>query len=128
MADKKRGCKAQKVVYSQEPEKYIAELEMKRRREEEAEAKAKEPPPPEKTKVPPKSGMSDRGLQRCRRLYISKVGIDEEKRVKLTVYTPVPDERIIETLTVRTPQDFQRVKMSFMAKYRIPPENIVDQR
>lgn len=84
-----------------------------------------EPPPPEPQRVvvPPKVGMSEAALRRCRRLSLVSMG---EGRVRLEVRPPEPDNRVLEQLIVRTPQDMTRVKTAYMAKYRIPPENVVE--
>lgn len=80
-------------------------------------------PEPKRVVVPPKVGMSEAALRRCRRLSMVSLG---EGRTRLEVHPPVPDDRILERLIVRTPQDLARVKMAYMAKYRIPPENVVE--
>jgi hypothetical protein len=74
--------------------------------------------------VPPKSGMSPAALRRCRTLVVAPIGDPEDHRQKITVYSPGPNERVLDTLIVRTPQDLSRVMRSYRAKYRIPSENV----
>lgn len=74
--------------------------------------------------APPKAGMSIRGIERCRRMLIRPVGDVEDRRTQVLVYAPAPDNRIISEQIVRTEQDLARVRMAFMAKYRIPKENV----
>jgi len=87
-------------------------------------------PDPEKPVqvTPPKGGMSEAALARCRRLTITDVSDEDSPfRKELMVHPPSPDDRVLETIVVRTPQDLARVKRSYMAKYRIPPENITEE-
>lgn len=82
-----------------------------------------EPPEPKRMVVPPKVGMSEAALRRCRRLLMVSLA---EGRLRLEVRAPEPDDRILEQLIVRTPQDVARVRTAYMAKYRIPPENVME--
>lgn len=80
---------------------------------------------PRPVQIPPKAGMSPEALRRCRRLKVSAY-VGDGPRWKLEVLGPEGDNRILAHETVRTPQDFARVKRAWMGKYRIPPENVTE--
>jgi len=99
----------------------------------EAVYEEQERPPPEEVPErptqfqPPKGGMSEAALKRCRRLIITDAEVTGVYRKLLTVKGPAGSgAKVLEQLSVRTPQDLARVRRAWCAKYRIPPENVTE--
>lgn len=67
------------------------------------------------------AGMSPLALSRCRKLLIRK---QLDGHVKLEVTDPRLNGKVVAEYLAKNAQDEMRVKRSYMAQYRIPPENI----
>ncbi len=69
-------------------------------------------------------GMSPAGLKRCRTLLITDEGDESVFRKRLEVIDPRKPGHPVASLVVRTRNDFERVKRSYMGRFRIPLENV----
>ena len=70
----------------------------------------------------PKPKMTAAALARCRSMTIEY--LDDRNRVHLQVFDPKRPGKPVASSIVRTPQDMNRYKRSWMQLYRIPEENI----
>ncbi len=69
------------------------------------------------------TGQSPRALAQSRRMELTPVE-GNPKATTVTIIDPRLNDRVIHTITVRTPQDLARVKRALMGKYRIPAPNV----
>lgn len=70
--------------------------------------------------------MSPDQLRRCRTMKIIRNSEDDPNIVVMQVFDPRNPNKVMKDYRARTKQDVERVKRSFMQKYRIPSQNITE--
>lgn len=73
--------------------------------------------------------MSPRATARCRQLRVIDNNKDKgikTKKVHYTfeIYDPIAPDTVKASINVRTVHDYHRIMRSWMAKYRVPAENV----
>lgn len=73
------------------------------------------------------TGMSQAGLNRCRRIYICyQIKKSGSYRAQLTVKDPRAGGKSVADHTASVPSDVERIRRAWMGSYQVPPELVFE--